>query len=26
MRARYALLNPIVRRLRARRGVGGAPR
>ncbi|GEP01815.1 capsular polysaccharide export protein, LipB/KpsS family [Methylobacterium haplocladii] len=26
MRARYALLNPIVRRLRARRGVGGLPR
>ncbi|GEP12673.1 capsular biosynthesis protein [Methylobacterium gnaphalii] len=26
MRARYAVLNPIVRRLRARRGVGGAPR
>ncbi|TXN19673.1 capsular biosynthesis protein [Methylobacterium sp. WL9] len=26
MRARYALLNPIVRRLRARRGVRGAPR
>ncbi len=24
MRARYALLNPIVRRMRARRGVGGA--
>ncbi|MCE4225425.1 capsular biosynthesis protein [Methylobacterium sp. C25] len=26
MRARYVVLNPIVRRLRARRGVGGTPR